>query len=186
MASDPITSWQIGGETMEIVTDCLPGLQNHFNGDCSHGIKRHLLLGRNAMTNLDSVLRIRDITSSTKVHTVKAMVFPVGIYGCESWPIKTTECQRNYTLKLWGWKRLLRVPWTARRSNQSIWKKVNPKYSLEGLMLKLKLHYFSYLVWRADSLEDRDTGKDWGKEDKGATEDEMVGWHHWLEGHEFG
>ena len=110
MASDPITSWQIGGETMEIVTDYLPGLQNHFDGDCSHGIKRHLLLGRNAMTNLDSVLRIRDITSSTKVHTVKAMVFPVGIYGCESWPIKTTECQRNYTLKLWGWKRLLRVP----------------------------------------------------------------------------
>ena len=110
MASDPITSWQIGGETMEIVTDCLPGLQNHFNGDCSHGIKRHLLLGRNAMTNLDSVLRIGDITSSTKVHTVKAMVFPVVIYGCESWPIKTTECQRNYTLKLWGWKRLLRVP----------------------------------------------------------------------------
>ena len=113
------------------------------------------------------------------------MVYPVVIYGCESWPIKKTERQRNYTFKLWGWTRLLRVPWTARRSKHSIWKEINPEYSLEEMMLKLKLHYFSYLMWRADSLEKTEMlGKDWGKEDKGATEDEMTGWHHWLNGHE--
>ena len=145
---------------------------------------RHLLLKRKAITNLDSVLKNRDITLPTKVHLAKAMVFPVVTYGCENLTIKKAEHQRIDAFELWSWRRLLRVPWTARRSNQSIWKKVNPEYSLEGLMLKLKLHYFSYLMWRADSLEDQDAGKDWGKEDKGATEDEMVGWHHWLNGHE--
>ena len=123
------------------------------DGDCSHEIKRHLLLGRKVMTNLDSILKSRDITLSTKVCLVKAMVFPVVMYGCESWTTKKAECQRIDAFELWYWRRLLRVPWTARRSNQSILKKISPEYSLEGLMLKLKLQYFGHLMQRADSFE---------------------------------
>ena len=139
------------------------------------------------MINLDSILKSRDITSSTKVHLVKAMVFPVVMYGCESWTIKKAEYQRIDAFQLWCWKRLLRVPWTARRSNQSILKEISPGCSLEGLMLKLKLQYFGHLMLqRADSFEKTDAGRDWGQEEKGTTEDEMVGWHHRLHGHEFG
>ena len=123
------------------------------DGDCSHEIKRHLLLGRKVMTNLDSILKSRDIILPTKVHLVKAMVFSVVMYGCESWTIKKAECQRTDAFKLWCWRRFLRVPWTARRSNQSILKEINPGCSLVGLMLKLKLQYFGHLIWRADSLE---------------------------------
>ena len=143
MASGPITSWQIDGETMETVRDfILGGSKITVDGDCSHEIKRHLLLGRKAMINLDSILKSRDITLPTKVYLVKAMVFPVVIYGCESWTIKKAECQRIDAFELWCWRRLLRVPWTARRSNQSILKEISPEYSLEGLMLKLKLQYW--------------------------------------------
>ena len=120
---------------------------------CTHEIKRRLLLGRKVMTNLDSILKIRDITLPTKIHLVKSMIFPVVMYGCESWTIKTAECQRIDALELWCWRRLLRVPWTARRSNQSILEEISPEYSLEGLMLKLKLWYFDHLMWRIDSLE---------------------------------
>ena len=123
------------------------------DGDCSHEIKRHLLLGRKAMTNLDSTLKIRDITLPTKVCLVKAMVFPVVMYACESWTIKKAECQRTDAFELWCWRKLLRVPWTARRSNQSILKEISPEYSLEGLMLKLKLQYFGHLMQRTDSFE---------------------------------
>ena len=123
------------------------------DGDCSHEIKRRLLLGRKAMTNLDSILKSRDITLSTKVHLVKAMLFPVVMYGCESWTIKKAEHQRIDAFELWCWRKLLRVPWTARRSNQFILKKISPEYSLEGLMLKLKLQYFGHLMQRADSFE---------------------------------
>ena len=139
---------------MERVTDFIfLGSKITADGDCSHEIKRRLLLGRKVMTNLDSILKSRDITLSTKVHLVKAMVFPVVMYGCESWTIKKAECQRIDAFELWCWRRLLRVPWTARRSNQSILKEISPGCSLEGLMLKLKLQYFSYLTRRADSLE---------------------------------
>ena len=145
--SGPITSWQIVGETMETVTDfILGGSKITADGDCSHEIKRCLLLGRKAMTNLDSILKNRDITLPTKVHLVKVMVFPVVMYGCESWRIKKAEYQRIGAFELWCWRRLLRVPWTARRSNQSILKEVNPEYSLEGLMLKLKLQFFGHLM----------------------------------------
>ena len=130
-----------------------PGLQNHFDSDCSHEIERHLLLRRKAMTNLDSILKRRDITLPTKVHLVKAMLSPVVMYGCESWTIKKAECWRIDAFELWCWRRFLRVPWTARRSNQSILKDINPVYSLEGLMLKLKLRYFGHLMGRADWLE---------------------------------
>ena len=123
------------------------------NGDCRHEIQRRLLLGRKAMTNLYSILKIRDITLPTKVHLVKAMVFPVVMYGCESWTIKKAECRRIDAFDLWCWRRLLKVPWTARRSNQSILKEISPEYSLEGLMLKLKLQYFGHLMGRTDSLE---------------------------------
>ena len=136
------------------------------------------------MTNLDSIIKCRDITLSTKVHRVKAMVFPVVMYRCESWIIKKAECQRIDAFELWCWRRLLRVAWAARRSNQSILKEINPEY-LSGLMLKLKLQYFGHLMWRGDSLEKTDAGKDWRQEEKGMTEDEMVGWHHQLNGHEF-
>ena len=147
MASCPITSWQIDGETMETVTDFIfLGSKITAEGDCSHEIKRHLLLGRKAMTNLDRVLIIRDITLPTKVHLVKAMVFPVVMYGCESWTIKKAKCRRIDAFELWCWKRLLRVPWTSRRSNQSILKEMSPEYSLEGLMLKLKTQYFGHLM----------------------------------------
>ena len=154
MASSPITSWQIDGETMEIVKDFIfLGSKITADGDCSHEIKRHLLLGRKAMTNLDSILKSRDITLPTKVHLVKAIVFAVVMYGCESWTIKKAERQRTDAFELWCWRRLLRVPWTARRSNQSILKEIGPEYSLEGLMLKLKLQYFGHLMGRTKSLE---------------------------------
>ena len=147
MASGPITSWQKDGETMETVADFIfLGPKITGDGDCSHEIKRHLLLGRKVMTNLDSVLKSRDITLTTKVCLVKAMVFPVVMYGCESRPIKKAERQRIDAFELWCWRRLLRVPWTARRSNQSILKEISPEYSLEGLMLKLKLQSFGHLM----------------------------------------
>ena len=135
------------------------------------------------MTNLDSILKSRDITLPTKVHLAKAMVFPVVIYGCESWTVKKAECRKIDAFELQCWRRLLRVPWTARRSNQSILKEISPRCSLEGLMLKLKLQCFGHLVRRVDSLEK--TLRDWGQEEKGTTEDEMAGWHHRLDGHEF-
>ena len=145
MASGPITSRQIDGETVETVTDfILGGSKITADGGCSQEIKRHLLLGRKAMTNLDSILKSRDITLPTKVRLVKAMVFPVVTYGYESWTIKKAKCQRIDAFELWCWKRLLRVPWTAWRSNQSILKEINPEYSLEGLMLKLQ--YFGHLM----------------------------------------
>ena len=154
MASSPITSWQIDGETVETVADfILGGSKITADGDWRHEIKRCLLLGRKVMTNLDSILKSRDITLSTKVCLVKAMVFPVVTYGCESWAIKKAEHWRSDAFELWGWRRLLRVPWIARRSNQSIPKEISPRCSLEGLMLKLKLQYFGHLVWRADPFE---------------------------------
>ena len=154
MASGPITSWQIDGETVETVTDFIfLGSKITADGDCSHQIKRRLPLGRKVMTNLDSVLKSRDIILPTKVHLVKAMVFPVVMYGCESWTIKKAEHQRIDAFELWCWRRLLRVPWTAKRSKQSILKEISPGCSLEGLMLKLKLQYFGHLIRRADSLE---------------------------------
>ena len=216
---------------METVTDfTFGGSKITADGECSHEIKRHVLLGRKAMTNLkwsevaqscltlcgpmdcslpgssvhgvfqarvlewvaisfsslDSILKSRHITLSTKVHLVKNMVFPAVKYGCESWTIKKAEHQRIDAFELWCWKRLLRVPWTARRSNQSILKEISPEYSLEGLMLNLKLLILwppdakSWLTWK-----DPDAGKDWRWEEKGTTEDEMVGWHHWLNGHKF-
>ena len=146
------------------------------DGDCNHEIKRHLLLGIKVMTNLDS----RDITLPTKVRLVKAMVFPVVMFRCESWTVKKAERRRIDAFKLWCWRRLLRVPWTARRSKQSILKEISPGCSLEGLMLKLKLQYFGHLMRRVDSFigKDSDAGRDWGQEEKGTTEDEMAGWHH--------
>ena len=154
MALGPISSWQIDGETVETVTDFIfLGSKITADGNCSHEIKRRLLLGRKVMTNLDSILKSRDIALPTKVHLVKAMVFPVVMYGCESWAIKKTECWRIDAFELWYWRRLLRVPWTVRRSNQSILKETSPGCSLEGLMLKLKLQYFGHLMQRADSLE---------------------------------
>ena len=154
MASSPITSWQINGETMETVTGFIFWSSKiTADGDCSHEIKRCLFLGRKAMTNLNSILKSRDITLATKVYLVKAMVFPVVMYGCESWTIKKAECWRIDSFELWCWRRFLRVPWAARRSNQSILKEISPGCSLEGLMLKLKLQYFGHLMQRADSLE---------------------------------
>ena len=154
MASGPITSWQIDGERVETVADFIfGGSKITADGDCSHQVKRRLLLGRKVMTNLDSILKSRDITLSTKVHLVKAIFFPVVKYGCESWTIRKAECRRIDAFELWCWRRLLRVPWTARRSNQSILKEISPGCSLEGLMLKLKLQYFGHLMRRVDSLE---------------------------------
>ena len=147
MASGPITSWQIDGEIVETVADFILGSSKiTANGDCSHEIKRHLVLGRKAMTYLDSILKSRDITLPTKVHLVKAMAFLVVMYGCESWTVKKAECQRIDAFELWCWRRLFRVPWTARRSNQSILKDISPECSLEELMLKLKLQYFGHLM----------------------------------------
>ena len=147
MASSPITSWQIDGGTMETVTDFIfLGSKITVDGDCSLEIKRCLLLGRKAVTNLDSILKSRDITLPTKVHVVKAMVFPVVMYGCESWTVKKAERRRIDVYELWCWRRLLKVPWTARRSNQSILKEISPGISLEGMMLKLKLQYFGHLM----------------------------------------
>ena len=154
MAFGPITSWQIDGETVETVADFIFwGSKIAADGDCSHEIKRHFLLGRKVMTNLDSILKSRDIALQTKVHVAKAMVFPVVRYGCESWTIKKAEHQRIDACELRCWTRLLRVPWTARRSNQSILKEISPEYSLEELMLKLNLQYFGHLMRSTNSLE---------------------------------
>ena len=153
MASGPITSWEIDGETVETVADFIfLGSKITADGDCSHEIKRRLLLGRKVMNNLDSTLNSRDITLSTKVHLVNAMVFPVVMYGCESWTVKKAEHRRIDAFELWCWRRPLRVPWTARRSNQSILKEISPGCSLEGLILKLKLWYFGHLKGRAVSI----------------------------------
>ena len=153
MASGPITSWQIDGETMETVRDFIIfGSKITADGDCSHEIKRRLLLERKAMTNLDSIVKNRDITLSTNVPLAKAMFFPVSCMDV-SWTIKKAECRRTDAFELWCWRRLLRIPWTARRSNQSILKEISPEYSLKGLMLKLTLQYFSYLMRKTDSLE---------------------------------
>ena len=154
MASGPITSWQIHGETVKIVRDfILGGSKITADGDCSHEIKRHSLLGRKVMTGIDSILKSRDSTLPTKVSLVKAMIFPVVMHGCESWTIKKAEHRRIDAFELWCWRRLLRVPWTARRFNQSILKEISPEYSLKGLILKLKLQYFGHLMRRTDSLE---------------------------------
>ena len=154
MASGPITSWEIDGETVETVSDfILGGSKITADGDCSHEIKRRLLLGIKFMTNLGSIFKSRNITLPTKVLLVKAMVFPVVTYGCESWAVKKTELRRNDAFELWCWRRLLRVPWTARRPNQSILKENNPGISLEGMMPKLKFQYFGHLMRRGDSLE---------------------------------
>ena len=154
MVSSPITSWQRDGEAMETVTDFIfLGSKITADSDCSHEIKIHLVLGRRAMTNPDTILKSRDVTLPTKVHLVKAMVFPVVMYGCESWTVKKPEHRRIDAFELWCWRRLLRVPWIARSSNQSILKEISPGFSLEGLMLKLKLQYFGHLMQRVDSFE---------------------------------
>ena len=186
MAYGPITSWQIDGETVETVIDFIfLGSKISADGDCSHEIKRFLLLGRKVMTNLDSILKSRDITLPTWAHLVKAMVFPVVMYGCESWTIKKAERWGIDAFELWCWRRLVRVPWTAKRSNQSILKEISPEYSLEGLMLKLKLQYFRHLMQRTDSFEKTlMLGKIEGGRRRG-WQRMMVGWYHWLNGHEF-
>ena len=154
MAPGHVTSWQVYGETVETVADFIfGGSKITADGDCSHEIKRHLLLERKVMTNPDSILKSRDITLPIKVSLVKAMVFPVVMYGCESWTIKKSERRRIDAFELWCWRRLLKVPWTGRRSNQSILKEINPECSLEGLILKLKLQYFGHLMQRTDSVE---------------------------------
>ena len=154
IVSGPITSWEIDGETVETVTDLIVlGSKITANGICSHEIKRHLLLGRKVMANLDSILKSRDITLPTNVHLVKAMVFPVVMYGCESWTIKKAERPRMDAFELWCWRRLLGVPCTARRSNKSTLKEISPEYVLEGLMLKLKFQCFGHLMRRLDSFE---------------------------------
>ena len=162
MASGPITSMEIDRETVETVADFIfGGSKITSGGECSHEIKRPLLLGRKVITNLDSILKSRDITLPTKVCLVRAMVFPVVMYGCENWTMKKAECRRIDAFELWCWRRLLRVPWTARRSNQSILKEISPEYSLEGLMIKLKLQYFGHLMRRTDSFgKDPDAEKD--------------------------
>ena len=163
----------------------LKGSKITADGDCSQEIKRCLPLGRKFMTNLGTILKCRDITLPTKVHLVKAMVFPVVMYGCEIWTIKKAEHRKIDAFELWCCRRLSRVPWTARRFNQSILKKISPEYLLEGLMLKLKLQYFGYLMQRTDSLEKNpDAGKDWRQEEKRTTEDKVVRWHHRLNVHE--
>ena len=168
MASGLITSWQIDGETMETVRNFISwGSKITADGDYSHEIKRHLLLGRKVMTNLDSVLKSRDITLPTKIHLVKAMIFPADMYGCENWTIKKAEHWRIDAFELWCGRKLLRVPWTARRSNQSILKVISPNYSLEGLMLKLKLQYFGHLMQSTDSFEKTLRGKIEGRRRRG-------------------
>ena len=174
MASSPITSWQIDGETMETVTDFIfLGSKISADGDCSHKIKRQLLLGAKAMTYVDSILKIKDITLPTKVHLVKAIAFPVVMYGCDSWTIKKAECQRIDAFELWCWRRLLRVPWTARRSNQSILKEISPEYSLERLMLKLQ-----YLATWCKELTHWKTSWCWEKL-KAEEEGDDRGWDGW-------
>ena len=178
MASDLITSWQIEGGKVETVTGFLfLGSQITADSDCSHEVKRCLLFGRKSITHLDSILKSRDITLPTNGHLVKAMVFPVVMYGCENWTIKKAEHRRIDAFELWCWRRLLRVPWTARRSNQPILKEINSDYSLEELMLKLQ--YFGHLMWRTYSLEKTQIlGKTEGRIRGWQTEDEMVGWHY--------
>ena len=177
MASSPITSQQVDGETMDTVTDFIfLGSKITADGDCSHEIKRCLLLGRKAMTDLDSILKSWDITLQTKIFIVKAMVFPGVMYGCESWTIKKTEHRGIDAFELWCWRRLLRVPWTARRSNQSILKEISPEYSLEGLMLKLKLQYFGHLMERTDLFK-----RPWCWERlKAGGEGDDRGWDGWM------
>ena len=181
MTSGPIPLWQIDGETVETVSDFIfLGSKITADGDCSHEIKKCLLLGRKVMTNLDSIFKSRDVTLSTQVHLVKAMVFSVVVSGCESWTIKKAEHWRIDAFELWCWRRLLRVPWTSRRSNQSILKEISPacsgKTAVKAPILWLT-DAKSWLIWK-----DLDAGKDWGQEEKGMTEDKMVGWHHWLSG----
>ena len=182
-----ITSWQIDEEKVETVSDFIfLGSKITVDGDCSHEIKRHLLLGIKALTKLDSVLKSWDLTLTTKVHLVKAMVFPVVMYGCESWTIKKAESWRIDAFELWCWRRLLRVPWTARTSNQSILKEISPEYSFGRTDAKAEAPVLqppdakNWLIGK-----DPDAGNDWRQEGKGVTEDEMVGWHHWLNGNEF-
>ena len=188
MASSPITSWQIDGETVEIVAEfILGGSKITADGDCSHEIKRCLLLGKKVMTNQNSILRSRYITLPTKVHLVKAMVFPVVMYGCESWTIKIAEHQRIDAFELWCWRKLLRVPWTARRSNQSILKEISPGSPFVG---RTDIEAETPILWPLDAKswligKDPDARRDWGQEEKGTTEDEMAGWHHQLNGYEF-
>ena len=170
MASGPITSWQINGETVETVTNCiLGGSKITADSDCSHKIKRRLLLGWKVMTNLESILKSRDITLPTKVRLVKAIIFPVVMYGCESWTVKKTERWRIDAFVLWCWRRLLRVPWIARRSNQSILKEISPGCSLKGLMLKLTLQYLATSCEELTHWKYPDAGKDWGLEEKGTS-----------------
>ena len=178
MTSGPITSWQIDGETMETVTDYFSGLQNHCRCDCSHEIERCLLLERKAISNLDSILESRDITLLTKVHLVKAVVFPVDMYGYESWTVKKAEesAEELLLLNCGVGEDFSRVPWTAQRSNHSILKEISPYYSLEGLILKLKLQSFGHLMRRTDSFEKTLILGNCKQEEKGMTEDEMVGW----------
>ena len=180
-------AWQVDGETVDTVADFIfLGSKITADGDCSHEIKRCLLLGRKVMTNIDSILKSRDITLSTKVRLVKAMVFPVVMYGCESWTIKKAEHQRIDAFELWCWRRLLRVPWTARRSNQS-----NPKGDQSWVLIgRTDAEAETPRLWLPDAKswltwKHPDAGKDWGQEEKGTTEDEMVGWHYWLIGHGF-
>ena len=154
-----------------------------MGGDCSHETKRHFLLGRKTITSLNSILKSRDITLPTKIHIVKVMVFPLVMYGCDSWAIKKVKTWRIDAFELWCWRRLLRVPWTARRSSKSILREINPEYSLEGLMLKLKLQYFGHLM---QTLKKFDAGKDWRQKEKRGSEEKTVGWHHQCNGHELG
>ena len=185
MASGPITSWQIDRETMETVTNLIFwGSKITADGDCSHVIKWHLLLGRKVMTNLDSILKNRGITLPTKVHLVKALVFPVVMYGRESWTTKKAECWRIVAFELWCWRRLLRVPWTARWSNQKenqSWIFIGRTYAEAETPILWPPDVKNWLIWK-----DPGAGKNWRKEDKGISEDEMVGWHHRLNGYEFG
>ena len=182
MASGPITSWEIDGETAKTVSDfILGGSKIPADGDCSHEIKRRLLFGRKVMANLDGILKSRDITLPTKVHLVKAMFFPVVMYGCESWTIKKAECQRIDAFELWCWRRLLRVPWTAKRSNQSILKQTSLGCSLEGLMLRLKFQYFGHSLEKTLML-----GGTGGRRRRGRQRMKMAGWHHRLNAHECG
>ena len=186
MAWSPITSWEIDGETVETVADFIfMGSKITAGGHWNHEIKRRFTPWKKSCEslNLDIILKRRHITMPTKVHLVKAMVFPVVSMGCQSWTTKKAERRRINVFELWCWRRLLRVPWTVRWSNQPILKEISPECSLEGLMLKLKFQYLAtwcenWLIWK-----DLDAGKDWRWEEKGTTEDEMVGWHHWLEGH---
>ena len=186
MASGPITSWQIDGETVKKVRDFIfLGSKITADCDCNHEIKRHLLLGRKTMTSLFSILKSRDITLPAKVCLVTVIVFPVVMYGCESWTIQKAEHQRIDAFDLWCWRKLLRVPWTARRSNQSVLKEISPEYLQKDWCWSWNSNILvpdvkNWLIWK-----DPDAGKDWRCEEKGMTEEEMVGWHHRLDGHEF-